>query len=191
MKEELKKTFENGDQRTELLHKKLKELDLKILEKDTILQNKEKISMKIMQKYKKIKKENKELKGNLGGLKEKIENSDRFNEQLQVENGQFKDNQLDFQSILNEKIEQITKELKGEREKRAAEQNYSRVFFHFFFLFEIFFFFFLKFFLAFFQVFFFDFFFEFFFQVFFLWIFFSVFLLAFFSSFFSLIFFLI
>ncbi len=128
MKEELKKTFENSDQRTELLHKKLKESEMKILEKDTILQNKEKNMLKTLQKYKKIKKENRELKSNLCGLNEKIENSDRFTEQLQLENGHFKDNQLDFQSILNDKIEQMTKELKFEREKLASEQNYSRVF---------------------------------------------------------------
>ena len=60
-------------------------------------------------------------------IKEQYDNSSRVNELLQMENGQFKDNQLDFQTILNDKIDQITKELKGEREKRLAEQNYARV----------------------------------------------------------------
>lgn len=136
MKEELHKTLENEDQRADLLHKKLKELEQLVSEKNKELQNKDKTLSKFNHKYKKMKKEKKELLSTLTELKTQHENSLRLNEQLQGENSQFKDNQLDFQTILNEKIEQITKELKGEREKRLAEQSYSRVFILYFFILE-------------------------------------------------------
>ena len=39
----------------------------------------------------------------------------------------MKFNQKDFHLILNEKMDQITKDLKNEREMRISEQRYSRV----------------------------------------------------------------
>ena len=111
-----------------MLHKKLRELEEVVQSKDIIIQSKEKELSKAIHKHKKLKKENKDLKKDVNILKNQFESSNKVTEQLQAENGQFKDNQLDFQSILNDKIEQITKELKMEREKRLAEQNYSRVY---------------------------------------------------------------
>lgn len=127
MKDELRKTLENEDQRTELLHKKIREFEQIIAERDIQLQSKEKTFTKTVHKAKKLKKENKEILKHLNLIKEEYDNSLRVNELLKVENSQFKDNQLDFQSILNDKIDQITKEMKVEREKRLDEQNYARV----------------------------------------------------------------
>lgn len=126
MREELRKTLDNEDQRAELLHKKLRELENIIAEKDNALLNQEKATQKTMHKAKKLKKENKEIMKTLTMLKENYENNNKLLDQLQMENGQYKDNQLDFQSILNEKLDQVTKELKSEREKRLAEQTFNR-----------------------------------------------------------------
>lgn len=128
MKEDLRKTLENEGQRTELLHKKLRELEQALSLKDKESSNKEKMFTKLSHKCKKLKKNNKELIVSLNELKNQHESALKLNEQLQSENSQYKDSQLDFQTILNEKIEQITRELKGEREKRLAEQAFSRVF---------------------------------------------------------------
>jgi len=126
MKEELRKTLDNEDQRAELLHKKLRELEQIIADKENSLQLQEKTLQKALYKAKKLKKENKEILKSLTLLKDQYENNNKLLDQLQLENGQYKDNQLDFQSILNEKIDQVTKELKSEREKRLSEQTLNR-----------------------------------------------------------------
>lgn len=123
---DVRKTFENEDEKNLVFHKRIRELEALVVEKEKNYDvlNKEYLRVKANMKKQKgdfnnTTLDNKNLKDDLTKVEAKMFDLSKENEALKAK-------QKEFHEALKERMEEFSTDLKLERENRMQEQNYAR-----------------------------------------------------------------
>ena len=123
---DVRRTFENEDEKNQVFLKRIKELEGLVIEKEKTFDglNKEYIKMKAGMKKQKTDISNLSMENK--DLREESNKHEMRLLEIVKENDSLKAKHNDFQEALKERMEEFSGDLKLERENRMQEQKYAR-----------------------------------------------------------------